>query len=345
MKGKPPVWTPPVSPTRLKEDDGRYFRDPNAARYPNHPVEPAVRAIFASRPSFKAKSIDLFACANTLGNLLRFVRGVDKPFRILVETIGDTVFFVRRENSPTELIPDVRGYGHSFPETYTTWGADVKTSESHQRILGYQFAGLSCLIRFEADGYLKDIAKEENQVAQVATSSEADDLASEFADLSSNMSSTQSHFQNNVPLTMIHGGQQVPRAAIFDLKTRSIRKKEDQDTLREQLPRLWVSQIPNFILAYHDSGVFDEIQVCNVAQEIESWERENQGTLRRFAFLLRKIVSFVTSMEHKKLELHRRELGVLEIREQTKDVAQSMSPDIEARWIVDSNELNSLVDR
>lgn len=139
-KGKPPAWTPPVSPIKLREDNGSYFRDPNAARYPNHPIEPAVRAIFACQPDFRGYEIDLFACSRTLGDLLRFVRGVDKSFRILVEAVGNTVFFVRRENSPTELIPDVRGYGHSFPEAYTTWGSNVKKSESHQRIVGYQFA-------------------------------------------------------------------------------------------------------------------------------------------------------------------------------------------------------------
>ncbi|KAL9034174.1 MAG: hypothetical protein Q9214_007165, partial [Letrouitia sp. 1 TL-2023] len=195
------------------------------------------------------------------------------------------------------------------------------------------FAGLSCLVRFEADGYHRYIAKEEPQVVQAATSSEADDLASQFADLSSKAPSTQSHSTMDTSLTMIHGGKQIPRAAIFDLKTRSFLKK-DQDTLGEELPRLWVSQIPNFVLAYHKSGIFDEIQVRNVTQEVESWERENQAIIRNFAFLLRKILSLVTSIEGKKLELHRRELSVLEIREQTKDVGQSLSPDIEIRWII-----------
>ncbi|KAI4161514.1 MAG: hypothetical protein LQ342_004798 [Letrouitia transgressa] len=297
-KGKPPAWTPPVSPIKLREDNGSYFRDPNAARYPNHPIEPAVRAIFACQPDFRGYEIDLFACSRTLGDLLRFVRGVDKSFRILVEAVGNTVFFVRRENSPTELIPDVRGYGHSFPEAYTTWGSNVKKSE------------------FEADGYPKDTAEEKSQVVQAATPFETDDLASQFAELSSNMCSTQGHSRNSTSLTAVHGGQQIPRAAIFDLKTRSFMKK-DQDTLEEELPRL-----------------FDEIQVRNVTREIVDWERENQAIIRRFALLLRKIVSFVTSIEGERLELHRRGLGVLEIREQTKEVGQSLSPDVGVLWVL-----------
>lgn len=189
------------------------------------------------------------------------------------------------------------------------------------------------MVRFEADGYPKDTAEEKSQVVQAATPFETDDLASQFAELSSNMCSTQGHSRNSTSLTAVHGGQQIPRAAIFDLKTRSFMKK-DQDTLEEELPRLWASQIPNFILAYYDSGLFDEIQVRNVTREIVDWERENQAIIRRFALLLRKIVSFVTSIEGERLELHRRGLGVLEIREQTKEVGQSLSPDVGVLWVL-----------
>src|SRR5437764_7357210 len=92
-----------------------------------------------------------------MGNLLRFVRKIDKPFRFHVEVVGNTVFFIRREISPTELIPNVRGYGHTFPEAYTTWETDARGSESHQRIVMYTFGGLKCLVRFESDGYLRDL--------------------------------------------------------------------------------------------------------------------------------------------------------------------------------------------
>jgi DNA-directed RNA polymerase subunit H (RpoH/RPB5) len=41
---------------------------------------------------------------------------IARIFRMIVELVGQTVFLVRRENSPTERIPNVRGYGHTFPE-------------------------------------------------------------------------------------------------------------------------------------------------------------------------------------------------------------------------------------
>ena len=101
-------------------------------------------------------AVDIFGCGSTFGNLLRFVRGENKSFRMIVEVVQNMVLLIRRENSPREVMQDVRGYGHTMPEAYTTWRRDVKGSESHQRIIRYKFAGLDCLVRFEADGYLPD---------------------------------------------------------------------------------------------------------------------------------------------------------------------------------------------
>jgi len=118
-QGKPPRWAPPATPTPLRQDRGTYFRDRNAARFPAHPIEPAIVAAMMQNPR-AADGVDMVACSSTLGNLLRFVRGTPQDFRMRVEKIGRAVFFVRRENSPTQHIDDVRGYSHTFPEAYTT---------------------------------------------------------------------------------------------------------------------------------------------------------------------------------------------------------------------------------
>lgn len=88
-----------------------YFRDPNAARHPSHPMEPAVKAVLAQNPNLDTGDIDVFGRTSTLGNLLRFLKGDDKTFRFVVEAVGRTVFFVRRENAPEELIAGPRGFG------------------------------------------------------------------------------------------------------------------------------------------------------------------------------------------------------------------------------------------
>lgn len=107
----PARWNPPDEAKKLQEDFGEYLLDHNAARHPDHPMEPAVKAVLAQNPNFNTESIDIFGCTSTLGSLLRFLKKDDKTFRFTVEAVGRTVFFVRRENAPDEKIagPDGRG--------------------------------------------------------------------------------------------------------------------------------------------------------------------------------------------------------------------------------------------
>ncbi|KAH0562482.1 hypothetical protein GP486_002828 [Trichoglossum hirsutum] len=327
-QGKPPAWTPLQTPEKLKEDSGEYFRDPNAARFPNYPTEPAVHAIFSQQPDFSASSIDIFACGSTMGNLLRFVRKIDKPFRFLVEVVGNTVFFIRRENSPTELIPRVYGYGHTFPEAYTTWDMDVKGSESHQRIIQYTFNGLKCLVRFGSDGYFRSPNPEaglQHQSTSAKLVETTDKALAAFA-----LSSPAHQKSPLTPLTIKPGGERVPQSSIFDLKTRSIRKI-DQDTLAEELPRLWIAQIPNFVLAYHSYGTFTHIREQNVCKEVSAWETENEESLQRLGVIIRKIIEFVKSKSETKLEVRRVGTGVLELREPEGDF-EVLPPEIKALW-------------
>jgi hypothetical protein len=107
----PAVWDPPSEAKKLPQDSGRYFKDPNAARHPSHPMEPAVKAVLMQNPNLDTATIDIFGCTSTLGSLLRFLKNDDKIFRFTVEAVGNTVFFVRRENAPDELIAGPRGYG------------------------------------------------------------------------------------------------------------------------------------------------------------------------------------------------------------------------------------------
>ena len=295
-------------------------------------MEPAVRAILAGCPEFPTTSVDIFACSSTFGSLLRFVNGEEKPFRMLVEAIGDSVFFERRENSPTELIPDVRGFGHTFPEAYTSWDAEVKGSASHQRITNYTFDGLNCLVRFGVDGYLKNKSMEhikEGQLSDIAAPNASSDA------LSSTLAS--SSISNALPtpgssLIIKHGGALVPQSAILELKTRSFRKK-DQDIVGQEMPRLWVTQIHNFILAFHEAGLFDDIQNIDVSQKIQQWESSNQDMLRKFSALLHKIVATARGKDHGRLELRCHEKGILEVRESLPGVGRTLSETSQARWL------------
>ena len=334
----PPKWAPLAVPQKLKEDAGVYYRDRNAARYPEHPMEPAVEAIMTAN-STGSVGIDVVACGSTLGNLLRFARGDDKPFRMLVQVVGRTVHLVRRENSPKETIPDVRGYGHTFPDAYTSWDPSVRGSSSHQRIMHYDLGGLGCLVRFEGDGYLPEKTKSNKEKFKAKIGSSPGDKAG-TGSVEELTSSLATHGVSSTvpsgadgPLQMSAAGISVPQQAIFDLKTRSIRRKAEEDAILEsELPRFWLAQIPNFILAYHSSGTFTDIDVHDVRAAAAKWESDKATELRRFGALLRRILEISRAKDDGKLEIVRNAGEPLQVRKQRPDVPASFSPGTMERW-------------
>ncbi|KOS40547.1 hypothetical protein ACN38_g8602 [Penicillium nordicum] len=286
IPGEPPKWTPLSDPRTLPEDN----------------------AILTDKPEFPVTDVDIIACNNTLGQLLRFVRGAGSPFRMLVQVLGKTVFFIRRENSPTEMIPGIRGYGHTFLEAYTTWNDSVGGSTSHQRVVKYKFADMECLIRFVPDGFLPDLvtdtekAKEEPVPHSQEESMNAEESLASIEDIS--LSDALSYATEMAPqkLEVAMQGRRIPQCAVFDVRTRS-RAKRRCDVLKEELPRLWLTQIPNFIIANHTNGQFKNIRIRDVRDAVKQWEESEQLTLRKFASLLQMIVAFARSLEDGRLEI------------------------------------------
>ncbi len=305
----PPKWAPLAVPQQLEEDSGSYFRDINAVHYPQHPIEPAVRSVLAQAPDLATDEVDVFACGSTMGNLLRFARKSAKPFQLIVETIGDTVFLIRRENSPDEKIMDVHGYGHTFPETYTKLDDCVKKADSHQRLIRYEFAGFQCIVRYEGDGYLPDHLGSGLRSGDVQRLPQLDGLK------------------------MVEGGKMVPQEAMFDVKTRSARRQLTlEDVLSGEIDRLWVRQIPNFVLAHHTSGVFHDVKVHDVRQKIRAWEETHQQEIKVLSAALAKILAMARSRPSERFEICSGTPGVLEIRHVGGDFPNALPDDLVRMW-------------
>lgn len=262
---------------------------------------------------------------------------------MLVELVEGAVFLIRRENTARELIPNVKGYGHTFPEAYTTWEADVKGSATHQRVISYRFGGLEFLVRFEGDGYILDDeeAKEEGRMGAgdhkrsplsgLDAPQTIDGLVDELH--RNRLAGAQPADGDSVKVTF--GGNLVSQDCILELKTRSVRRKEAdtfEDTFGDQLPRLWVAQIPKFILAYHNHGLFEEIGVRDVRSDVKDWERDHVDALSRLAALLHRIVGLVMSRPDGKLELRHNTMGTLEVREQLADAGDALSASMTTLW-------------
>ncbi len=331
FQGRPPKWTPLKSATKLPEDNGKYFRDRNAAQFPAHPIEPAVIASMAADPALPSK-VDIVACGGTLSNLLRFARGEEKAFRISAELVNGTAFLIRHENSPTEIIPDVRGYGHSFPEAYTTWDRDVKGSLSHQRVISYTFGGLNILVRFEPDGYITQHSKEKAHVlSEKAPYVDTNTSLDEINRLLSENTVTTKFPTDSMTLTVLDGGSPVDQASVFDLKTRAS-WKQHIDILGEELPRLWIAQISKFILGFHENGVFNKIQVRDVADNVKKWEKGHASELSNFAALLHRVIDLLLNEPSGRLEFRHSGNMELAVYAQLPEVNKALSPSVEKRW-------------
>ena len=330
----PPAWTPLANPRKLEADRGNYFRDPNIARSPDHPLEPAVRALQHEKPNLDTQKIDIFASLNTMRFLLEFILKCGKPFRFLVERVGNTVFFTRHLNDPTELIPDVKGYGHTFPEAYTTWDSDVLGSDMHLSILKYNFAGLNCIVRCKCDGYLRNKTSEEIK-PQIATTgrrpSVSDDKLDSIFKNARIAPALRFTRKKGEAVRIKVAGRKVPREAVFDLKTRSDYKKDD--VLEGEIHRYWLGQIPYMILARHRYGIFKDIEVRNVQDDVEKWQQEHQDAIKRLSWLLRKIIAVAKLRDDLKLEVCCQTPDQLELREQDSSEHDALPPHLKKRWL------------
>ena len=323
VPGRPPVWTPLPGATTLSPDGGQYYRDENAARFPDYQMEPAVESIFRMEASFDPSNVDIFACGSTLGHILRFVNGTPQPFSFVIHVIGKTAFFLRRNHTSKELIDNVHGYGHTFPESYTTWSRDVKGSASHQRIVQYSFGGLRLLVRFEADGYILDQADDLEEECSPFTSETATvDKCSEVSTEALVQNFPEDVLENKSPrvecaegsLHLLGQGCRTPQSSVFDVKTRSSRKRRDE-IMAEQLPRLWVRQIHKFVLAFHTNGRFNVPEVLDVTSDLRDWERKSESALSHMAALLRDIRATALAVKGGKLEVRGSDLPALHLHE------------------------------
>lgn len=296
---------------------------------------PALLALFAMQPDFNTRSIDVVTCGNTMGSLLNFASSTERNFRFGVEMIGLSVFFVRKEASPMELIQGVYGFGHTFPEAYTNWDAGVEGSASHQRLVKYQFGGLGFLVRFESDGYLNDKIEPAEHKQQVSASDLSQAAATDMLSLlqgADSLGVTQKVQMSQGDVKVELKGHMVPQSAVFDLKTRSAKTNREID-MNAVLPRVWVTQTPNFVIGYHKAGYFDDVRVQDVREKVRDWETENGELLGRLESTIRRIIEAAKSSAGQRLEVCRVGTGELQIRKQVDWEWSALPVHLKDAWV------------
>jgi hypothetical protein len=121
---------------------------------------------------------------------------------------------------------------------------------------------------------------------------------------------------------------------MFDLKTRSA-TKQYSNILRGELPRLWVAQIPNFVVGLHTNGVFHDVRVEDVREEVRKWEESHEVQLRKLSTLIELLVAFAHGQPDGRFEVvykGKGESDELELREVGGEVNCCLSDSMKRRW-------------
>lgn len=257
------------------------------------------QAIAFETPYFSLDGVDIMTCRLTLEDLLGFISGVAVPFRILVRVDFGTHVFLQRSDinesirCPERLQalhkqdPDPDHY-NSFLEACTTWSPEVEACEGHQRIMSYGFGGMKLLVRCRIDGYLpdRDLSPDPRPFSRATHEHTTAHSGPRSGGSLDTYLPVGSRFQ------AIKKGRHIPQSALFDVKTKSIDKKST--ALAQQLPRLWLGQVPNLLVACHQDGLFDStlVSVVDAKDSIKNWETDNQEILAGLALLLKRLVSY-----------------------------------------------------
>ena len=164
---------------------------------------------------------------------------------------------------------------------------------------------MQVLIRNEVDGYVKPAKGDDDIDEPLLSESSLEDNIDAMAVGAAIPNSSQF-------LKIIDAGTVIDQDQIFEIKTRRNQPLFDMD---EVLPRLWLKQIPKFLIAYHSFGLFDSPKIEDVKAKVFDWEQKNAHVLARFHAVLKNIIDIVMNSEVQQLAVYWDGEGPLEIIE------------------------------
>ena len=328
-----------------------------------------VQAILDTDPHFLTVDIDIFACGETLGHLLRYVRGINEPFCFNVEIVGNTVFFVGSGGDPTRLLEDREAPRKAFGDTYTRWENGLEQSMEHRRMVQYDIGNLRYVVRTACDGYIGDTpagvvpkkssVTKEPSTTHAASQGKRDDApkdripADVLAAVTKHLESLGFTVDNSPPsdmppemanafpgLIVEKRGNLVPQHALFDILTWS-EESSEETMMSDVFSQLWLKQVTKMVIAHHDGhNIFDNVRLHDVQKDLVEWEKINAETIRRFATLLYTIMEVAKRDEGAMLEVYSAGEGSLEIRHQYGDGVPCLPEALHEEWAGESEALH-----
>lgn len=231
--------------------------------------------------------------------LLDFVRAEAGAFKFGVTVVGNTALFTRMEERTWDPPPKrYHGYRDAFEEQYTKIPASAAQTTSHHRVVKYDFADQTILLRYAVDAYLGDLAKLPKQADGIEDTG-LEPLVRQHKKRNIKGSYHSKFLSSNTPVTVIDGGCHIPHAATLELSTRGEGQySQAPDSIEQKLPNFWISQTLNYLLCLHNesrdrsnrSTNFNHIRRISIGNLLIAWEQSNAERLRALARVLGQVV-------------------------------------------------------
>ena len=281
----------------MKPDTGGCFVDQNADRTPGSPLQALIHAVRTCQPDFDFTNISIVTDRKPVRCLLGFVRAEPGAFKFGVTVIGKTALFTRIETrTRDQTLRPHNGYRNAFEGHYTKISASAARTTSHHRVVKYDFADQTFLLRYAVDAYLGDLAKALMQ-ADGIENTDRGPLVERHESINTRGESPSKTLPRSTPVTVIDGGRHIPHAATLELTTRA-QHKHAPDCIEQKIPEFWISQTLNYHLCFHRekkdgpnrSTTFHCIRLIPMGGLLIGWEKDNAEKLRALAHVLGQVI-------------------------------------------------------
>jgi hypothetical protein len=304
----PAKWLGRTDTPQLTPDCGTRVLDYNAFQWLESPWEPGIRAVLHLQRNFDFTELDIITDRRQLACILELAyrkgEQVEKThegdertadFRFGAQVLGETVIFVRTDDSTTiETIDQFRGFADEFKKKYFEYPDSLNDAKSYHRMVSSRLGNLRIMLRHGAEGYVPN-----------DTNTLRDALA--------NMQPAAVAQKDSDNITVMSGGALIPSSAIVELNTCS-KTRDSSSRLAAKARECWLSQDAHFVTAKYTvtqqskkaarngyftdlRGVFDpeDIKFHNVSGDTSDWAGENGEVIQEFHDLLLDLVERIRS--------------------------------------------------
>ena len=286
--GLPRVWHPPLTDTSYSPSSS-FSKELPERTDPSD--EASLHAIKALHGDIKLSTIDVIISRGALRNLLDYASGRQYPFAIGMRCFGKTLSYFRLEERPRPPTNPFQGNREQFLKDYTSYTIPVERYSAHRCVVKYKFAGLTFLVRTFVDAFSKDLVPELTHSSLLEAIRDIRMIDEEPVQDSS-----------KAKVTVRKAGCDIPLTGMIEITTKAKHSKNQFD-LQRKLPSLWISRLPNHVLAQYENHsnnpydrsrqIFNDVRLASIEGEIEEWEEQHQIELKKLAMIMQWLVKIV----------------------------------------------------